>query len=237
MKIKIGTSGWTYPHWQGIFYPEDLSQSKWLNYYCRYFDTVELNASFYHLPQKKAFINWGLKTPENFCWSVKASRYITHIKKFLSPKESLKKLFQAVIGLEDKLGPILFQLPPSLKYNSERFEKFLKVLPKDYLYTLEPRHPSWICDELKNQLTKYNIAFCIADTAGRFPTAEFVTTNFIYIRLHGSKQLYSSNYSLKELKNWAKKIKSWKKDIFIYFDNDAKGFAVKNALQLKKLLN
>jgi len=238
-KIFIGTSGWTYDHWQGIFYPDDLVKTKWLDYYCQHFDTVELNASFYYLPKPQTFVSWRKKTPDNFLFSVKASRYITHIKKLRNIKEPWKRFITSAKELKEKLGPILFQLPPSLKVNPKVLEDFLKILPKKrYCYTIEPRNQTWFCEKVYKTLKKYNIALCIASTPN-YPTTEIVTANFVYLRLHGSKDLYASKYTEKELKNWARKIKKWQSqnlDIYVYFDNDAYGYAVENAKRLKELI-
>jgi len=235
-EIRIGTSGWNYQHWKEIFYPADCAKSKWLEYYTEHFDTVELNATFYRLPQLKTFENWKTRTPDHFLWALKANKYITHIKQLKEPQEPLERFYTAASGLKEKLGPILFQLPPSLSFDEKEFENFCQFLNPSQRHTLEVRHPSWISDRLFVILKKHNIAFCIADTAGRYPYHEVVTSDFVYIRLHGSKKLYASEYSEKELQAWAKKIKEWGKDTYLYFDNDFEGYAVKNAKRLKEIL-
>jgi uncharacterized protein YecE (DUF72 family) len=235
-QIRIGTSGWNYPHWKEIFYPTDCPKSKWLEYYTRHFDTVELNATFYRQPKVKTFENWYLRAPENFLWAVKANRYITHIRRLKEPQESLGRFYEGISVLKEKLGPILFQLPPSLSYDEDVFQQFCKYLDPAHRYTLEVRNPAWIDDRLFAILEEHNMAFCIADTADRFPYQEAVTTDFVYIRLHGSQKLYASEYSEEELKNWAKKIKKWGKETYVYFDNDFSGYAVKNAKRLRELL-
>ncbi|NVM21592.1 MAG: DUF72 domain-containing protein [Desulfobacterales bacterium] len=234
--IRIGTSGWNYPHWKELFYPVNCPKSRWLEYYAEHFDTVELNATFYRLPKPKTFENWRRRTPDHFLWAVKANKYITHTKRLKEPKEPLRRLYTAASGLEEKLGPILFQLPPSLAFDEEKFEDFCRSLNLSQRHALEVRHPSWISDRLFAILKKYNIAFCIADTAGRFPYHEVVTSDFIYIRLHGSKKLYASEYSDEEIQGWADKIRKWGKPACIYFDNDFEGYAVKNAKRLKEIL-
>jgi len=238
-KIYIGTSGWTYSHWKGVFYPADFFERKWLEYYAKHFDTVELNASFYRLPRAQTFINWRERTPENFLFAVKASRFITHVKRLNDCKEPWEVFISRVKKLKEKLGPILFQLSPSMKVDIKRLESFLKILPKDYRYAVEPRHESWFDEEIYKILKKYNVALCIADSP-EFPTAEVVTADFIYIRFHGGKILYGSRYNKKEMQEWAQKIKKWTKaglDVHAYFNNDASGYAVENAEELKKLLN
>lgn len=235
-QIKIGTSGWTYPHWQDIFYPPDCPKAKWLEFYAEHFTTVELNASFYRLPQAKTFENWRLRTPHNFLWAVKASRYITHVKRLKEPKESLEKFYQTIAGLQEKLGPILFQLPPGLSFDENTFGRFCHSLDPALCHVLEVRNQTWINDKVFSILKDHNIAFCIADSAGRYPCHEMMTADFVYVRLHGSQKLYASKYSENELQAWAGKIRKWDKKTYIYFDNDFGGYAVINAKRLKEIL-
>jgi len=234
--VRIGTSGWTYPHWQQIFYPPDWPTTQWLEYYARQFDTVELNATFYRLPKLKTFENWKQKTPDTFVWSVKASKYITHTKRLRDSQEPLERLYTTAAGLGDKLGVVLFQLPPSLEFEEKTFRQFCEFLNRDLRHALEVRHDSWISDRLFASLRQYNVALCVADTAGRYPFQQVVTADFMYVRLHGSTKLYGSNYSEEDLRVWAEKIKSWGMDTFVYFDNDFEGQAVQNAKRLKDLL-
>lgn len=233
-KIFIGTSGWSYGHWEGIFYPEDLKQNEKLVYYAQYFDTVEINSSFYHLHRPATYANWYKKTPKDFLFAVKGSRFISHVKKMNQPQEPLKNFFDSIKPLKEKQGPILWQFPPNFKLNLERLKNFIKFLNKKYKYTFEFRHESWFCQEVYNLFKKHNISLCLASTPS-YPYEEVITANFVYCRLHGSKSLYASKYTPSELKEWAKKIKKWKKTCYIYFDNDAQGYAVENALELKKL--
>ena len=236
-EIRIGTSGWTYPHWQILFYPEDWPKSRWLEYYVQHFDTVELNATFYRLPKPKTFQNWHSRTPSGFLWALKANKYITHTKRLNEPEEPLERFYSAASGLKQKAGPILFQLPPNLVFEEKTFQRFCRSLKPSYRHTLEVRHPSWLGDRVYAILAQHNIAFCIADTAGRYPYDEVLTADFVYVRLHGSKKLYASDYSEEELQVWAGKIKAWGKDTYLYFDNDFSGYAVKNARRLKQILN
>ncbi len=235
-KVRVGTSGWSYDHWEGLFYPQNLPKPQWLNYYTEHFDTVELNSSFYRLHKRRAFEGWKEKTPPGFLWAVKGSRYITHIKRLTDPEETLSRFYESVEGLGEKIGPILFQLPPSLKFDHTLLNTFLKALKKGYRYTLEIRHPSWISAESMEILKEYQVAFCVSDTAGRFPYHEAITANFIYIRLHGSKKLYASDYTEAELREWVRKIGEWNKDTHVYFDNDFGAYAPKNAQRLKQIL-
>ena len=166
VSIRIGTSGWTYKHWEGIFYPFKWPKSKWLEYYIKHFDTVELNATFYRLPKRTTFENWKSRTPDNFLWSVKSSKFITHTKKLENPTEPLDRLYGVTAGLGIKLGVILFQLPPSLAYDEKVFMDFCESLNPQVRHALEIRHSSWINDHAFGILREFNIALCMADTAG-----------------------------------------------------------------------
>lgn len=238
-KINIGTSGWNYKHWRENFYPEDLKQKDWLKYYSDKLRTVEINNSFYHLPTIKTFRDWEKITPKNFLFAVKASRYITHMKKLTEPKQSCKKLFSHAKHLKNKLGPILFQLPPKWKYNKERFENFLNALPDKLRYTFEFRDKSWWNDEALELLKKNNAAFCIYELAGDISPKE-ITADFIYIRLHGPGEKYQGNYSKQRLSDWKKSANDWlekNQDVYIYFDNDPEDYAVKNAQELQEIMS
>lgn len=236
-QINIGTSGWNYIHWKDNFYHSNCPKSKWLEFYARNFMTVELNTTFYGLPKPKTFENWRLRTPEKFLWAVKANRYITHIKKLKAADDALARFFNAAGLLKEKLGPILFQIPPNLVFDDDLLDGFCQCLKTyEYLYALEVRHPSWIEDRVINRLKNYNIAFCISDTAGRYPYREVITADFTYIRLHGSKELYASDYTEEELQTWAQKIRGWNTNTFLYFDNDYNGYAPKNVMRLKEIL-
>lgn len=237
MEIRIGTSGWNYPHWKNIFYPENLSRGKWLEFYIKHFETVELNATFYRLPAEKTFQNWYKRTPKGFIWSLKASKFITHTRRLKDVQEPLNKFYSAVSKLKEKCGPILFQLPPSLVFEKNLLEDFCEVLDSSYKYTLEVRNKSWINDDTFEILKKYNVAFCISDTAGKYPYHEEITADFVYIRLHGPTKLYASEYTEQAISHWAEKLTNWGKDAFVYFDNDFEGYAIKNAKMLKRKLN
>lgn len=235
IQIRIGTSGWNYNHWAGLFYT-DCPKTRWLECYARTFSTVEANSTFYHLPKPKAVDNWRRRTPDNFLWSVKASRYITHMKKLRDPREPLERFYDSILNFGEKLGPILFQLPPNLGYHEDVFDEFWAHVRKGHRYTIEPRHAGWLEDNALEKLRSLNIALCIAQTAGRFPYSEAVTADFVYIRLHGSQALYGSDYTEEELQDWARKIRKWKQDTYVYFDNDANAYAPKNAKRLKEIL-
>jgi len=237
----IGTSGYRYFHWYGVFYPETLKQDKLLEYYSKFFDTVELNVTFYRLPGAKVFKGWYERTPQKFSFAVKASRVITHIKKLKSCEDVVKKFFERVKELNEKLSVILWQLPPGWKKDISRLSSFCSLLYEKfsfYRHVFEFRHESWCCDDVYKILKHYNFGFCIADSP-YWPLVERVTADFVYLRFHGSKALYASNYTTSELKRWAEKIKYWLQDgiaVYAYFNNDAEGYAVKNALALKELV-
>ena len=237
-KFYIGTSGWHYEHWKDIFY-HDLKTVKWLNYYSVHFDTVELNNSFYHLPTEKAFKHWHDSVPENFIFSVKVSRYITHIKRLKNSNEAMDKFLSRAGFLDDKLGVLLYQLPPQMKLNLERLEEFLAYLPASLQHVFEFRNESWIVGPTFDLLRKYHAGFCIFNMPG-YSSPLITTSGFSYIRFHGSEGLYSSNYSNIELKKWAKDIKKLSADlesVYIYFNNDAGAYAIDNAQMLKRLLD
>jgi uncharacterized protein YecE (DUF72 family) len=236
--LRIGTSGWHYKHWCGPFYAEKLSPAKMLEFYFQHFDTVEINNSFYKLPSADTFRCWRQSTPRGFCFAVKASRFITHMKKLKEPQNALENFLPRAEELKGKLGPILFQLPPMWTVNPERLEEFLTALPRRHQYAFEFREPSWHQDQIYEILRQHNAAFCIYEL-NRFQSPEPVTANFIYIRLHGPGGPYQGSYSTGTLRGWARKIERWAgrlKDIYVYFDNDQAAYAAHNALELKRLV-
>ena len=235
-QIRIGTSGWNYSHWKDLFYPSKTPQTRWLEHYTTEFDTVELNATFYRLPKPATFENWRKRTPEGFIWSVKASKYITHILRLKDIEESLARFYNHLELLGDKLGVVLIQLPPSLSFDKNLALGFCRALRPGIRHTIEARHRSWCETEVLELLRSHNIAWCISDTAGRYPCLEAVTADFAYLRLHGPTKLYASEYTEDDLQNWAAKIRSWDVDTYLYFDNDFSGFAVKNARRMKEIM-
>ncbi len=236
-QIRIGTSGWSYKHWRGLFYPGDLKAADEFDYYRQFFSTVELNSPFYRLPTKETFVKWKETTAENFLFSVKASRFITHMKKLKDPAESIARFMENVAALEEKLGPILFQLPPNWQVNIERLADFLEKLPKTFRYVFEFRNETWYSDEVLNLLRKYNCAFCIYDLAHHLTPLE-VTADLVYVRLHGPGDHYQGSYDDKSLNVWADRCIEWRKnhDVFVYFDNDIGGHAPHNAKRLSELV-
>lgn len=236
MQIHIGTSGWVYPHWRGLFYPEKLAESDWLKFYAGQLASVEINRSFYRLPTADNFACWKKATPDLFVFTVKASRYITHMKKLKDPELTLPPLLQAVEGLGDKLGPLLFQLPPRWHGNPERLRRFLQALPGVFRVAFELRDPSWHNDEVLAILTEFNAAFCIFDLGGKTSPVP-TTADFVYLRLHGPDQAYCGCYTQAQLAGWSRWLKQQPVTAaYIYFDNDQSGYAVHNALTIQRLL-
>lgn len=233
----IGTSGWHYAHWKGVFYPDDLPDGRRLEYYKERLHTVEINNSFYQMPKKKTFQDWKATVPDDFIFSVKASRYITHMKKLKDPEGPVANFMDPAETLAGNLGPILFQLPPRWKVNPERLEAFLGSLPGGHRFAFEFRDPSWFNDRILELLAKAGAAFCIYDIEGRQSPKE-ITADFVYIRLHGPGEAYRGSYDIKTLSGWAGAISAWEgsgKETYCYFDNDEKGYAVENALSLQEM--
>lgn len=233
-KIHVGTSGWSYDHWKENFYPQEVKAAKRLSFYAQTFDTVEINNTFYRLPSEKTVENWLQEVPENFCFSIKANQYITHRKRLKDGEQSTALFFERIAPFKKRLGALLFQLPPSFKKDLERLESFTRQL-KGYDCAFEFRHASWFSEDTYRLLKESNCALCLADLKGESAPEER-TADFIYIRLHGPHLAYQGSYTPKELQEWARKIAAWSKDhrIYCYFDNDDKGYAVKEAFNLKQ---
>jgi uncharacterized protein YecE (DUF72 family) len=242
-RFYVGTSGWVYPHWRGLFYPEPLKQDQWLDYYCQHFDTVEVNNTFYHLPSKAAFEHWREATPSDFRFCVKASRFITHMKKLKDPASSTHKFLEHAAGLGNKLAMVLFQLPPFWKLNLDRFRAFLEFLADQEIIqplraTFEIRNSEWFNEQVFALLSAANVALCFADWP-ELKVDKPVTADFVYLRRHGPSELYSSDYTDEMLRADAERVCQWlnqEKDVFAYFNNDVGGFAIKNALRLRDLV-
>lgn len=238
-KIYIGTSGWLYKHWNGRFYPEKSNAKQQWEHYSKHFDTIEINNSFYKLPPPSVFEGWYENSPKKMLFAVKANRFITHMRKLTQPEEPITRLFGSITALKEKLGPILFQLPPKWKVNVTRFKEFLEALPTGYKYAFEFRNDTWYHEEIYQLLQQHNCAFCIYELAGHVSPMK-VTADFVYVRLHGPTEFkYQGSYSNAVLKKWAKQSLSWrkeKKDVYVYFDNDQEAYAAFDALALKKLV-
>jgi uncharacterized protein YecE (DUF72 family) len=279
--VAIGISGWRYGPWRGTFYPKDLPQKRELEYAASKFNSIEINGSFYSLQRPGSYRLWYEQTPKGFGFSVKGGRFITHMKKLRDVQTPLANFFASgVLALKEKLGPILWQFPPNMPYDLDRFEAFFKLLPRDteqaaelakghdrklkhgastrtdrkrrLRHVVEIRRTEFMVPAFIELLRKHRIAFCIADTAGRWPYAEDLTSDFVYIRLHGAEELYVSGYTESSLDGWAARIRAWVngtepadarrvlgamprqagRDVYVYFDNDAKVKAPFDAMNL-----
>lgn len=235
-RIRVGTSGWHYKDWQPVFYPESLSSDDYLDHYQQYFDTVEINNSFYNLPSGKTLESWAGRVPENFLFAVKASRYLTHMKKLKDPREPLENFMDRMKSLGRTFGPVLFQLPPHWRMNLDRLGSFLELLP-DSPAAFEFRDPSWFDPRVYDLLDERNRAFCIYDLDGRLSPIE-TPGGFVYVRLHGPDGPYKGSYDTQSLAGWAGRLSVWARqgrNVFCYFDNDQSGYAVQNALELRTM--
>ncbi len=260
----VGISGYIYPTWRGVFYPRGLPARRELEYASRQFNSIELNGTFYSLKSPAVFSRWYDQTPDDFLFAIKGSRFITHMLKLIGIETALSNFFASgILELGSKTGPFLWQFPATWSFDAGRVERFLAMLPQStedaeviarehdqrlkrgatisakervsYRHAFEIRHPSWFCQEFYDLLRAYDAALVLSDSAGKFPYAEEITADFVYVRLHGSKQLYVSGYSDQELESWAKRIRDWSRrglDAYIYFDNDAKVYAPRDARNL-----
>jgi uncharacterized protein YecE (DUF72 family) len=238
--IRIGCSGWNYQHWRnGVFYPPRLPPRRWLEYYARHFDTVEVNSTFYRLPREGAVANWVRESPAGFLFAVKMSRYVTHIRRLRNLQPSIELFYSRIRPLagSPKLGPVLWQLPGTFRRDDERLAQALEALPGGR-HCFEFRHESWFADEVYELLRHRGVALVIGDTPSRpFQTHE-LTADWTFIRFHHGARGRRSNYSKRELEEWAQRIDEWARrvDVYAYFNNDREGFAPRNASSLQKLL-
>ncbi len=236
----IGTSGFMYDHWRTNFYPEGLSKGKWLKYYTEKFSAVELNVTFYKLPKEETFLKWHKGTPEGFSFSLKGSRFITHIKRLLEPEEPVALFMERATLLRKKLAVVLWQFPPGFKADTGRLREFLEAL-RPYKKTrnaFEFRNETWLNREVVSLLEKADACLCMADWPAFLDDLP-LTADFVYMRRHGEGGSYATSYSEEELRADARRIRKYLKagrDVFVYFNNDAFGYAPKNALRLKELL-
>lgn len=237
--IHIGTSGWNYDAWKGDFYPEKIGGTRMLEEYGQRFGTVEVNGTFYSLPDPATVEDWCGRVPDDFVFSVKASRYITHMKKLKDPREPLDNLHEVLEAFGGRLGPVLFQLPPNWRLNLERLRNFLDSLSGRYRYTFEFRDDSWHCEAVYDLLAEHDAALCFYDYE-KYQSPEKLTTDFVYIRLHGPEtQAYQGGYPDETLADWARKCLNWRKSghaVFAYFDNDEKARAPKDAQRLRQCI-
>jgi uncharacterized protein YecE (DUF72 family) len=234
----IGTSGWSYPHWKGVFYPDDLPPALWLPHYASRFDTVEISASFYRVPAEKTFVNWRDATPEGFLFAVKVDRRITHYQKLREVRQLWESFVARCALLGKKLGCLLLQFPPSFHLDLQALADLLCLVPSGMRCAFEFRHQTWFADEAYHLLSAHAAALC-RSSAPRFPDADVATADFVYVRMHGGIRLYSSKYDYAELRRWSTGLRRRLKegrDVYVYFNNDAHGYAVENALTLRRLL-
>jgi uncharacterized protein YecE (DUF72 family) len=267
-EIRIGTSGWRYPPWRGVFYPKGLPQRRELEYLSRQMNSAEINGSFYSLQRPERYRAWFEATPGDFVFAVKGGRFITHMKRLLDVQAALANFFASgVLALEHKLGPILWQLPPNFAFEPDRLGAFFELLPcttheaaalaekhddkltgeawtkarrdRPLRHALEVRHPSFAAPRAVDLLRRNNIALVVSDSAGKWIALEEVTADFVYVRLHGDEELYTSGYSDEALGRWARKIRGWARrgDVYGYFDNDVKVKAPGDAVSLARRLS
>lgn len=278
---RIGISGWTYAPWRGVFYPQGVTQKRELEYASRTFNSIEINGTFYSMQRPSTFKAWREQTPDDFVFAVKGGRFITHMRRLIDCETALANFFaQGVLELREKLGPILWQLPPTMKFEADRLESFITLLPRDMReasnlamkhdarvkgrasfeigenheirHAFEVRHETFRDEAFIKLLRKHKVALVVADTAGRYPLLHDVTADFVYVRLHGDEELYASGYNDSALDAWATKVSAWSKgkgapdvelvagpppklagrDVYVYFDNDAKVHAPFDAAQL-----
>lgn len=238
-KLNIGCSGFSYDHWKGLFYPEDFPKRRWFEYYCARFSTVELNVTFYNLPDKETFTRWYQEAPPGFVFSLKGSRFITHVKKLKASAEPVDVFFSRAMALKEKLGVILWQLPPGLKADPERLAEFLELLrPYGARNAFEFRGETWISKKVISLIGKENAGLCMADWPDFLDDLP-VTSDFVYIRRHGAGGGSATSYTPEQLKTDATRIRKFlkqRKDVFIYFNNDANGYAPRNASELRAML-
>ena len=237
-QLRVGCSGWNYTSWKGPFYPADLPSSEWLDYYTRRFDTVEVNNTFYRLPEESTFTAWRGETPAGFLMAIKASRFLTHMKRLRDPDEPLDRLFSRVAALGPRLGPVLYQLPGNFPSDHKRLEAFLDALPVRLTprgprlqHVIEFRHPSWYTRDTFEMLEDHGVALCLHDMVGSAISEERVGP-LCYVRFHGASGRYRGSYDNATLSRWARRLAArWRAgaDTYIYFNNDTNAMAPRNA--------
>ena len=237
-RARVGCSGWQYQHWRGDFYPGELPQKTWFEHYAARFDTVEINNSFYRLPERATFASWARRAPPAFEFAVKASRFLTHMKKLKDPEEPIDRLFSRMRALGRHLGPVLYQLPPHWKVDVERFSHFLDALPGDVRHVVEFREPSWYSPEIFRLMERRRVALCLHDMKGSAPARARVGP-FVYVRFHGATAKYGGGYTEERLRGWAGWLNAQRRDgcdAYAYFNNDVGGHAPRDAVTLRRLL-
>ncbi|WP_408895972.1 DUF72 domain-containing protein [Nocardioides sp. R1-1] len=238
-RIRVGTSGWSYPSWRGDFYPKGLVQRRELAYLAEHLSSVEINGSFYSLQRPSSYRRWRDETPDDFVFAVKGGRFITHLKRLRDVEQGIQRFFDSgVYELGPKLGPVLWQLPASLPYDPGLMADFYALLPGAARHVLEFRHRSFCADRAFEQMREHGIGCVVSDSPRRWPMAEVVTSDVVHVRLHGHTELYASGYSARSLDQWAEKCRRWAEtaDVYVYFDNDARGRAPHDAMGLSRRL-
>ena len=236
--VHIGCSGWNYAAWRELFYPKGLPANRWLEHYAQHFSTVEVNSTFYRLAKRDAVARWATQVPDDFVFSVKASRYLTHIKRLGGMREGAKRFYEPLEPLIDagKLGPVLWQLPPNMKRDDARLANALREL-RPGRHCFEFREPSWFVPEVYELLREYGVALVIGDRpeVASFQTHE-MTTDWTFVRFHHGHRGRRCNYSVSELETWKRRVSRWrrKREVFLYFNNDWEGFAIQNARWMAK---
>jgi uncharacterized protein YecE (DUF72 family) len=238
MPLLTGTSGWQYRHWRGSFYPADVPQRQWLEYYASQFPTVENNGTFYRLPARESFEQWRARTPDGFVMAVKASRYLSHIRRLRDPEEPVRRMLDAFAGLGDRLGPVLLQLPPTMRADEQLLDRTLALFPAGVRVAVEPRHQSWWTDRTREVLGAHNAALCWADRAAQAVTPEWRTADWGYLRFHEGTADPWPRYAEKTLREWVQRVAStWPKraPVYAYFNNDQNGAAVLDAAAFARI--
>jgi uncharacterized protein YecE (DUF72 family) len=236
--IRIGCSGWNYRHWRALFYPKGLPQRRWFEYYAEHFDTVEINNSFYRLPKAETFEKWRAQAPPGFCYAVKANRFLTQAKKLKDCEEPLQRMMTPFRALGDRLGPILYQLPPRFRINLDRLERFLELVPKDVSNVFEFRDGSWYVPETFAMLDRHGAGFCVHDMAGS-ATERVATGKLAYVRFHGATGKYHGRYPDERLLSWTDWIVGQARSgrpVWCYFNNDIDAHAIHDAQTLKAMV-
>jgi uncharacterized protein YecE (DUF72 family) len=235
----VGTSGWVYAHWRGRFYPKDLPQSRWLEWYAERFDTVELNNSFYRQPSRAPVERWRRAVPPGFQYAVKLNRFNTHVKRLNVDAPTIARSYDTVAGLGPALATMLVQLPPRFRFDRERLDRFCDAVKRRRRrHALEPRDATWLTDDALGALRARGLALCLIDTP-LWPSRPAITADFVYLRFHGPGQLYASPYDDEQLRAWARRIRVWRdegRDVYAYFNNDERAYAPRDAARLRELV-
>ncbi len=237
--IRIGCSGWNYRSWRATFYPQGLPASRWLEHYASAFDTVEVNTTFYRLARRTTVERWVAQTAPEFCFAVKASRYLTHMKRLTDLDRGVARFYEPLepLAAAGRLGPVLWQLPPNFARDDERLAAALDRLPAGR-HAFEFRHPSWFCDEVYELLRWHAVALTIGDRPGLDFQTHAITADFTFVRFHHGRRGRRGNYSQSELREWATRIAAWSEsvDVYAYFNNDWEAFAPRNAVALRRMV-